>query len=46
VLFCRDRGLMGDLVNSRGVTALASVVVAVIVSLNVYLLYQAALSIT
>jgi manganese transport protein len=46
VLFCRDRGLMGDLVNSRAVTALASVVVAVIVSLNVFLLYQAALSIT
>ena len=41
VLFCRDRGLMGDLANSRVVTALASVVVAVIVSLNVFLLYQA-----
>jgi len=41
VLFCRDRGLMGELVNSRAVTALASVVVAVIVSLNIYLLYQA-----
>jgi manganese transport protein len=41
VMFCRDRGLMGDLVNPRGVTALASVVVAVIVSLNLFLLYQA-----
>jgi len=41
VLFCRDRGLMGDLVNTRRVTALASMVVAVIVCLNFYLLYQA-----
>jgi manganese transport protein len=41
VIFCSNRQLMGDLVNPRAVTALASVVVAVIVALNVFLLYQA-----
>jgi manganese transport protein len=41
VMFCRDRGLMGSLVNPRGVTALASVLVTVIVALNIFLLYQA-----
>jgi manganese transport protein len=43
LLFCRDRRLMGDLVNRHATTALASVVVAVIVSLNVFLLVQLAL---
>ena len=33
------RGLMGTLVNKRSTTAIATVVVAVIVSLNVFLLY-------
>lgn len=40
VMFCRDRGLMGSLVNRRETTALAVVVAAVIVSLNVFLLYK------
>ncbi|MCW2928317.1 MAG: Manganese transport protein MntH [Thermoleophilia bacterium] len=38
VWFCRDRELMGTLVNHRITTALGTVVVAAIVSLNVYLL--------
>jgi manganese transport protein len=38
LLFCRDRGLMGTLVNRRITTAIATVVIAVIVSLNVFLL--------
>ncbi len=45
VMFCRDPGLMGDLVNPRAVTALASLVVAVIVVLNVFLLGQTLLGI-
>jgi manganese transport protein len=40
VLFTRDRGLMGTLVNRRLTTSLASIVVAVIVALNVFLLGQ------
>jgi manganese transport protein len=40
LLFCRDRGLMGTLVNRRSTTALAIVVVGVIVSLNCFLLEQ------
>jgi manganese transport protein len=40
VLFTRDRGLMGALVNRRVTTAAASVVATVIVCLNVYLLEQ------
>jgi manganese transport protein len=40
VLFCRDRGLMGDLVNSRLTTIIATLVVGVIVLLNVVLLAQ------
>jgi manganese transport protein len=40
LLFCRDRGLMGGLVNSRLTTAAATVVVAVIVLLNVFLIGQ------
>jgi len=38
VIFCRDRGLMGTLVNHRPTTAISAVVVAVIVSLNVFLI--------
>jgi manganese transport protein len=40
LIFCRNRGLMGTLVNHRLTTAIATVVVALIVSLNVFLLYQ------
>ncbi len=40
LLFCRNRELMGGLVNRRLTTALATVVVAIIVSLNVFLLAQ------
>jgi manganese transport protein len=40
LLFCRNRNLMGVLVNHRMTTAVATVVVALIVSLNVFLLYQ------
>jgi manganese transport protein len=38
--FCRNRDVMGTLVNHRLTTAVAAVVVALIVSLNVFLLYQ------
>jgi manganese transport protein len=37
--FCRDRHLMGSLVNRRVTTAIATLVVSVIVSLNVFLIY-------
>jgi len=40
LLFCRNRGLMGELVNRRITTALATVVVTAIISLNVFLLAQ------
>jgi manganese transport protein len=40
LIFCRNRGLMGTLVNHRLTTAVATLVVALIVSLNVFLLYQ------
>ncbi len=40
VLFCRNRELMGTLVNRRSTTAAAVVVTFVIVSLNVFLLEQ------
>jgi manganese transport protein len=40
VLFTRQRKLMGDLVNHRATTALAVLVTVLIISLNVYLLYQ------
>ena len=39
LLFCRDRGLMGSLVNRWSTTVVATVVVGIIVSLNVVLLY-------
>jgi manganese transport protein len=38
LLFCRDRGLMGTLVNHRVTTLIASGVVALIVTLNVFLI--------
>jgi manganese transport protein len=40
LIFCRNKKLMGTLVNRRTTTALAIVVVAVIVALNVFLLEQ------
>jgi manganese transport protein len=40
VLFTRDRELMGGLVNRRVTTIAASVIAAVIICLNVYLLEQ------
>ncbi len=40
VLFTRQRQLMGVLVNTRLTTVLASAVAAVIVGLNIFLLYQ------
>jgi manganese transport protein len=39
LLFCRDRGLMGTLVNKRSTTAIATIVVGVILSLNLFLIY-------
>ena len=38
VIFCRDRGLMGTLVNHRTTTLISTGVVAVIVSLNIFLI--------
>ena len=38
LMFCRDRGLMGTLVNHRATTLVATGVVAVIVTLNVFLI--------
>ena len=40
LLLCRDRGLMGTLVNRRLTTAIAVVVATVIISLNLFLLEQ------
>jgi manganese transport protein len=40
VLFCRNRGLMGTLVNRRVTTVAATVVATVIISLNAFLLQQ------
>jgi manganese transport protein len=40
VLFCRDRSLMGELVNRRVTTVTAWIVAAGIISLNVFLLQQ------
>ena len=39
LLFCRDRELMGTLVNRKVTTVVATAVVAVILSLNLFLLY-------
>jgi manganese transport protein len=43
VMFCRNRELMGDLVNRRGTNIASYLVVGVIVSLNVFLIYQTVL---
>ena len=43
VMFCRNRGLMGDLVNHRAHELAAYLVVGVIVSLNVFLIYDTVL---
>jgi manganese transport protein len=40
LIHCRNRNLMGVLANHRATTAIATVVVTLIVSLNVFLLYQ------
>jgi manganese transport protein len=40
LIHCRNRQIMGTLVNRRATTAVATVVVTLIVSLNVFLLYQ------
>jgi manganese transport protein len=40
LIFCRNRDVMGTLVNHRLTTTIATVVVFLIVSLNVFLLYQ------
>jgi manganese transport protein len=40
LLFCRDRSLMGALVNRRTTTAVATLVAAAIITLNVFLLQQ------
>jgi manganese transport protein len=40
VMFTRRRDIMGDLVNRPATTVLASVVAALIVALNGYLLFQ------
>ncbi len=40
LIFCRNRSLMGALVNHRLTTSVATLVVTLIVSLNVFLLYR------
>jgi manganese transport protein len=40
LIFCRNRSVMGVLVNHRLTTAVATVVVTLIVSLNMFLLYR------
>jgi len=40
LLFCRNRGLMGELVNRRVTTAVATLAVTAIIALNVFLLAQ------
>jgi len=44
VIFCRNRELMGNLVNRRTTNIAAYIVVGVIVSLNVFLLYDTILA--
>ncbi|KRT75542.1 MAG: Mn2+/Fe2+ transporter NRAMP family, manganese transport protein, partial [Armatimonadetes bacterium CSP1-3] len=43
VLFTSRRGLMGGLVNRAGTTALAAALTAVIIALNLFLLYRIAM---
>ena len=40
LIFCRNRNVMGTLVNQSLTTAVAAVVVTMIVSLNLFLIYQ------
>ena len=40
LIFCRNRNVMGTLVNHSLTTAVAAVVVTMIVSLNLFLIYQ------
>jgi manganese transport protein len=40
ILLTRRADVMGALVNRRGTTVLASIVAALIISLNVFLLYE------
>jgi manganese transport protein len=40
VLFCKNRGIMGSLVNRRSTTVVATIVAGVIISLNLFLLEQ------
>jgi manganese transport protein len=40
LLFCRDRSLMGSLVNRRATTVAAAVITVVIIGLNAFLLEQ------
>ena len=40
VLFCKNRGIMGSLVNRRSTTVVATIVAAVIIALNLFLLEQ------
>ena len=40
LIHCRNRDIMGTLVNRRLTTGIAAVVVTLIVSLNVFLLYR------
>jgi manganese transport protein len=40
LLFCRDRALMGSLVNRRGTTVLAACIAVLIIGLNAFLLEQ------
>ncbi len=39
LLFCRDRDLMGSLVNKASTTGIAILVVGVILSLNAFLIF-------
>jgi len=39
LLFCRDRELMGSLVNKPSTTFIATIVIGVILSLNAFLLF-------
>jgi manganese transport protein len=39
LLFCRDRDLMGSLVNKASTTGIATLVVGVILSLNAFLIF-------
>ena len=43
VIFCRNPDLMGDLVNRRATNIAAYLVVGVIVSLNLFLIYDTVL---